>query len=257
MFTLLNTLNKTHKGNVLDYAFMVVENALAKEKGCYISDARYELDDLYLERDRMLLEAFAPPNMYAMNKSGIAFLTTMIENIIENEDGRDISGPREELIKLIDEQIALVEDMRAYSLNKAEEWNELLPDMLEECEKTKCEYLYDSYLFSKKETEEEERKAEMYLNDLKLLHKQKKIQLCAKHTKAIEVLTDEMENLTGSDLSLAIDKQNGLIADNIPLLKDLHKDAIEEGSWKADLFRAELRILYALLNINDELKKCC
>ena len=76
MFILLNTLNKTHRRAVLKYAFMVVENALAKERGCYISPARIDLDDLYLWQDKMFVEAITPPNMYAKYKSGMTPAST-------------------------------------------------------------------------------------------------------------------------------------------------------------------------------------
>ena len=150
---------------------MVVENALAKERGCYISDARYELDDLYLEQDKMFLAAITPPDMYANFKSDIAFLSTMIENA----NGRDVSGPRDELIKLLDEQIALAEKLCAESLEKVEEWSEAYPDLLEDYKQNNCEYAHQNCLQWKSDIEEEERKAEVYWNDLKVVREQKKL----------------------------------------------------------------------------------
>ena len=192
-------------------------------------------------------------DMYANFKSGIAFLTTMIQNA----DARDISGLCTELLDLLDEQIALAERLLAEALEKESELGNIYPTLLRAYNNTHLEKYRQKIFECQKEMDEVDEKVFLYENDLKLLRKQKKRYVFAKYSQAIEALTDEMENLTGSDLSFAIDKQNGLIDDQIPLAEELRKDAIEEGSWKADLFQAELRILHALRNINDELKKRC
>ena len=165
-------------------------------------------------------------DMYANFKSGIAFLTTMIQKA----DGCDVSGPREELIELLNEQITLAEKLLAESLKKEKELGELFPGLVDHYENTYCEKVHQKILQCQNDMDEVDRKAFLYLNDLKLLRDQKKLQVFAKNSSAIEALTDEMENLTGSDLSLALDKQIGLINDQIPLVEDFYKQATEEGS---------------------------
>ena len=126
---------------------------------------------------------------------------------------------------------------------------------MEEYKQTNCEYVYKNCLQWKSDLDEAERKAEIYVNDLKVLREQKKLQVYAKNSTAIEALTDVIQNATGSDRSLALDEQIGLIDEQIPLVEDLQKEATEEGSSKADLFRLDLIALRSLRNIAEELKR--